>query len=458
MTTIMTIYKSSSLRNMGLLVALLISASSCQKYFLDAEPQESVSDQFAIVDAATAESALYGVYDKVQNGNYYGGDGYQAAVYLSGGEQIWVGTLNYYSHFITHTYRADNTLLNNVWYDIFKVVNGANHIIEKVPQLDGKLITDVQKKTFTGEAYFLRALAFFDLGRAWGNIPLVLKPTTSPTDAKGIGQSNQQQVYNQVLADLTTAEQLLGDGLNRNRITKKTVYAFRARVHLYRNEWEKAEEYASKLITDPSYELIDWATFLKNKNTKESIFELAYSTNDKSSHFGSWSSDGYRNQFGPSRQLFNLLQSAETGGERKQLVKDISTPTIQNYLVQLLYWRPEGDNPSYLFRIAEQYLIRAEARANKPTPDLTGAASDLNAVRRRAALTNSAAVTKAELVQAIEDERRVEFALEPHRWFDLIRTNRAAAVLGVDDARKYIYPIPFNDLAADKDLKQNDGY
>ena len=440
------------------LLVLATSFSSCQKYFLDAEPQESVSDASAIVDASTAESALLGVYDKVQSSSYYGGDGYQAAAYLSGGDHLWVGTLNYYNTFITHTYRADNTLLNNNWYAIYKVVNGANHIIEKVALLDPKLITPEKRNQFIGEAYFLRSLAFFDLARAWGNIPIVLKPTKSPDEFDGVKQSNKDQVYTQVLSDLTAAEKLLTNTVTRNRATLKTVYALKSRVHLYRSEWDKAEEYATKIIQDASYELIDWNTFSKGKETRESIFELTYSTADQSAHYGAWSSDGYRNQFCPSREVFNLLQSPVTGGDRKILIKDISTPTIQNYLVQLLYWRSTGDNPSYILRLGEQFLIRAEARIKKSSTDVTGALFDLNAVRRRAKISSSDAVTKDEVTKAIEDERRAEFALEPHRWFDLVRTNRAGAVLGVTDENKWIFPIPFNDLAADKDLVQNSGY
>jgi hypothetical protein len=126
--------------------------------------------------------------------------------------------------------------------------------------------------------------------------------------------------------------------------------------------------------------------------------------------------------------------------------------------VQLLYWRATNDNPTYLFRIAEQYLIRAEARAKKATPDLAGAAADLNAVKTRAKVPVLTSTNKAAIERAIEDERRAEFALEPHRWFDLVRTGRAGAVLGVGNADKWIFPIPFNDLAADKDLVQNKGY
>ncbi|MGN7889879.1 RagB/SusD family nutrient uptake outer membrane protein [Dyadobacter endophyticus] len=445
-------YKIAVLALTGLL------ASSCESYFLDAEPQQSISDASVIVDGATAETALLGVYDKVQSGNYYGGDGYQAAAYLAGGDNLWVGTLNYYATFITHTYRSDNTLLNSVWYSIFTVVNGANNVIDKVEKLDAKAITEAQRKQISGEAYVLRSLAYFDLARAWGNVPVVLKPTTSPNDFDGVKQSSQEQVYRQVLADLTKAEGLLGNTTDRNRVTQKTVFAFKARLHLYLGEYEKAEEYATKLISDSNYELISWSSFINSKNSKESIFELAYSTADRSSHYGAWSSDGYRNQFCPSPTLYKLLQDPATGGDRKVLIKDISTPAILNYYVQLLYWRSTNDNPTYIFRIAEQYLIRAEARAKKATPDLAGAVSDLNAVKNRAKVPVFASIDKAAIEKAIEDERRAEFALEPHRWFDLVRTGRAGAVLGVNDANKWIFPIPFNDLAADKDLVQNKGY
>ncbi|MCF2492916.1 RagB/SusD family nutrient uptake outer membrane protein [Dyadobacter chenhuakuii] len=444
--------------NIALLALTGLLASSCESYFLDAEPQQSISDGSVIIDAATAETALLGVYDKVQSSNYYGGDGYQAAAYLAGGDNIWVGTLNYYATFITHTYRSDNTLLNNVWSTIFTVVNGANNVIDKVEKLDSKTITDAQRKQISGEAYFLRSLAYFDLARAWGNVPVVLKPTTAPDDFDGVKQSTQEQVYRQVLEDLTKAEGLLGNTVDRNRVTQKTVSAFKARLHLYLGEYENAEEYATKLISDSNYELISWASFINSKNSRESIFELAYSTADRSAHYGAWSSDGYRNQFGPGPALFKLLQDPATGGDRKALIKDMSTPAILNYYVQLLYWRATNDNPTYLFRIAEQYLIRAEARAKKATPDLAGAVADLNAVKTRAKVPVFTSTNKAAIERAIEDERRAEFALEPHRWFDLVRTGRAGAVLGVGNADKWIFPIPFNDLAADKDLVQNKGY
>jgi len=438
--------------------SFLFSFTACRKTFLEAESSQNISDDAAIVDSASALTATLGIYDALQDGNYYGGDGLAAAAILSGGDGLWVGTLNYYNDFTTHTYRADNTLVYRIWYTIFRVVNRANHVIAKVPALDNKLISDTRKNAYSGEAYFLRALAFFDLARTWGNVPLVLTPASGPDDVKGIKQSNQAAVYAQVEQDLLKAETLLPDGINRNRVTKSTVYAFLARLYLYAKQYDKAETYASKIIGNGNYSLIDWNTFIANKATTESIFELQYTTADPSSHYGSWSSVNYRNQFCPTAALYSLLQDPAVGGDRKVLVKDISTSQITNYFTQQLYWRTNGDNPTYVFRLAEQYLIRAEARASKATPDLTGALADLNAVRKRANVVLSDAGTGEALITAILAERRVEFALEPQRWYDLVRTKTASGKLGLTDTTKYIYPIPYNDLAADPDLVQNPLY
>ena len=118
-------------------------------------------------------------------------------------------------------------------------------------------------------------------------------------------------------------------------------------------------------------------------------------------------------------------------------------------------------DPAYVLRIAELYLIRAEARASKASPDLAGAIADLNAVRGRAdaelfAVGNA---NKEAVLQAIWDERRLEFAFESDRWFDLVRSGQAEKVLGVEK-NFWLFPIPQADVLADPDLggENNPGY
>lgn len=103
------------------------------------------------------------------------------------------------------------------------------------------------------------------------------------------------------------------------------------------------------------------------------------------------------------------------------------------------------------------YLIRAEARGQ--LGKITDGLSDLNVVRRRAGLNDFAASSANELLLAVEQERRLEFAFEPHRWFDLVRTERMDNVIGLEDKNRWVMPIPINEIqAADGILEQNPGY
>jgi starch-binding outer membrane protein, SusD/RagB family len=447
--------KISHIATISIFLALAVS---CADDILDTEPVEYISDRFSITDEKSAEAALAGLYNKLQDGNYYGGAGFQGNVFLSGGDAVWTGTWDYLNHFVTHSVLADNLSIYRAWVAIYATINQANHIISKVPEVTDAGFSPSERNTILGEALFIRSLAYFDLARTWGNIPIVLQPTNSVNDFDGVKQSNQTQVYQQVLSDLGKAIDLLPDALRRSRVSKAAAQALKARVHLYNEEWEKAEEYASLIISNSNYKLIDWQTFLGGLETPESIFELAFTTSDPSVHYSNWTNPAGRAQWAPAKTLVDLLKNPEVAGSRQAKVRDDSAPGKANYFVQQLWWRPAGNNPTYILRLSEQYLIRAEARVRKVSPDVSGALADLDAVRNRSQLPPSTKSSVVEVLDEIENERRLEFAFEPHRWYDLVRTGRAAEVLGVTDQRKWIFPIPFNDVQTDKDLVQNPGY
>jgi len=449
---IITTFKAFAISSAFLFIA-------CENAILNLQPEQAISNSSAIVNKKSAEAALVGTYDKLQADGYYGSQ-FVASIYLSGNNVTWTGSLNYYRSFNNHSYQADNTSINTTWFAIYAAVNEANQVIDKVTALQSADLTDTEKNRIIGEAYFIRALSLFDLGRTWGNVPIITKATVTAHDFDGVKQSTQAQVYTQVIADLQQALTLLPEKIDRNRATKNTARALLARVYLYQENWAKAEEYASLLIADANYQLVDYPTFFQQKATKEGIFELLYTTADKNGHSLLWlsSSEGGRREWAPSESIVPLLIDPNVGGTRKALYKDQSTTLNPKFYIGILYWRTTGDDPAYILRIAEQYLIRAEARVKKATPDLTGALADLNAIRLRAKVPASVANTVADLSLAIENERRVEFAFEPHQWYDLVRTKRAATVLGVTDPNKWIFPIPYSDLAADKDLVQNPGY
>ena len=436
-----------------------ILLSSCKK-FLDVQPQDSIPDDLTIVDKASAQTALRGVYRALSSDNYYG-NSFQSIGYLQGDNIQWTGSQSIVQQFIDHKVKADNATVAAIWSGIYATVNRANYIIDKVPSLEDKTFTDGDKNQLTGEAYFVRALSYFDLARTWGGVQIVLTPTLSATDKKGIKRSSVAETYAQVLQDLNKAESLLALPTAQNpiRANKETAWALLARYYLYQKNWAQAEAYASKVLANTSnYQLLKpYSSFFNPSGavaTRESVFELSYSATYTNGHRGQWQppANGGTRQIAPNDALVNLLNSPLIGGNRNVLIAKTSAGLWYGNL----YYRSPATDPAYIIRIAELYLVRAEARAQQN--NLAGALADLNAVRDRAGLAASSAATQDDVLLAIENERRIEFALEPHRWFDLVRTGRAAAVLGLTDTNKYVLPIPATELLADNALEQNPGY
>jgi len=440
-----------------LFLLLLPSLFSCEDY-LDVQPKESISDETTIVDRQSAETAVRGVYSALADGSYYG-TGFQSIGYLSGDNVQWTGSQSQIQEFINKKVNPENSTIGGAWIAIYRTINRANNVLAKVPTVQDPQLTDVLRNQYLGEANFLRALAYFDLGRTWGGVPLITKPTLVPTDNVGIPRSTAAETYAQVLSDLEAAESLLPNTVNRFRATEKTVWALKARVYLYQKNWAKAEEFADKLVSDSTnYKLLKpYNAFFANnvRGTQESIFEIFYNgTTEVNGHRGQWQpqTNGGTRQWAPNDSLVALLNNPNIGGTRNTLIAKDN----QNRWYGNLYYRNPGSDPSFVFRIAELYLLRAEARAQQNK--LPEALADLNAVRNRAGLTNSIAATQAEILLAIENERRVEFALEPHRWYDIVRTGRAAEVFKLTDPNRYVLPIPIQQLLVDKALVQNPGY
>jgi tetratricopeptide (TPR) repeat protein len=436
--------------------AATLGLSACND-LLEPTPVQQLPTDRAITDAGSARSATIGAYDRVQA--YYQLN-WPVLGFLPGEDVRFNGTLNQFLQIDQNQLSADNVLITEAWTQMYQAINGANNVIAAVPGVNDPLLPAAEKNQLLGEAYFLRALVYFDLGRGWGGVPLVLTPTRGKENGQGIRRSTLAQTYDQVLADLNEAETLLPDATTRNRATKATTRALRARLHLYRQQWTQAETNATQVIGNANYSLVtpyrtfSTAPFL----SRESIFELTFSNSDANSMWNNWfpSALGGQFNFQPVPAAITLLNDPAAGGNRSAL---LATTTIAgaNVTYGNLYSRSaQRDDPSYVLRLAEQYLIRAEARTKQGK--LTEALADLNAVRSRAGVPASTAATAEALLLAIENERRIEFAFEADRWFNLVRTGRAGVVLGVTDQRRWLFPIPFNDLVADPDLEQNPGY
>jgi hypothetical protein len=436
--------------------------ASCKK-FLVVAPKLNVDQSRAIIDAGSAGTAANGLFNTLASNGYYGSN-FPAISYLAGGDIQWTGSQSDPSEINKHLTSSTNGYILSAWTSIYQTISQANYIIADVPKVVDPLFTTATRNQYLGEAYFIRALAYFDLARGWGGVQLILTPTTSPTDNTGIPRSSLAATYAQVLKDLNAAETLVPTAVNRNRVTQKTVWALKARFYLYTQQWALAEQYATQVINDAAdYSLVTpYSAFFANNAvaTKESVFELAYTVSNTNGNSNWWLPPalGGRREWAPNDALVALLNNPAIGGNRSALIAQTAPPGNLWY-GQLYYRKPAGTDPAYVIRLAELYLIRSEARAEQG--NLSGSLSDLNAVRARAGVPASAAATLSDLLLALEDERQVEFPFETDRFFNLVRTGRAQTVLSLPDTHLYLFPIPYSQTLVDPEVagaNANPGY
>lgn len=442
---------------------LIFQFSSCSS-FLEVEPKSSVSDEETIVDESSATTAVRGIYSALRSNDYYGYS-FQLLGFFSADNIEYRGSQTVHQTLTNHTVKSDLAVLATAWNQIYATINRTNHVIAKVPNLAlTNTFTEALRNQLVGEAYFVRALAYFDLARTWGGVQIVLQPTASASSLPQVKRSSLEDTYAQVLLDLQKAEQLLPNETNRIRATKKTARALLARFYLYQKNWSEAIKYASYIIDDnTNYSLVaPYRSFYANNtsNTKESVFELVYDINNTSGQASQWlaGSNGGTAWIRPSQGVYDLLVDPNIGGDRAALVSKTSSSTDPNILIGNLYYRTDRTDPAFLIRTAELYLIRAEALAQRNRAgDLTTALADLNAVRSRANIKPLVGLGATALLQAIETENRIEFALENHRWYDLLRTGRAQQVLNISSVNRLLLPIPYAQVSIDPELQQNPG-
>ncbi|REA63645.1 RagB/SusD family nutrient uptake outer membrane protein [Dyadobacter luteus] len=438
----------------------LVLLASCGE-FLEIAPKETISEELAIVDKTSLNTAVRGAYRRLGNAGYYG-EGYVNLGFIPSGDVIY----NVFNNVSDLNFRADDGAFAGSWAAIYATINLVNHIIEKAPQITDVNLTDAQRNAALGEAHFLRGLAYFDLARGWGGVPLKLKPTSDLSQDTGIPRATLEQTYKQVLEDLDLAEQLLPEQLNRVRATRYTVWALKARFYLYNKNWTQAVNYADKVIAlNNHFRLVapfnSWFS-AGVVQTQESILEIAFSAQNPSALRTRMSllSRGGEYRYRPSDNLVATLRNPGTGGHRRALL-DSATQAGTTQYAGALYYRSPATDPSYVIRIAELYLIRSEALAQ--LGNLPKALLDLNLIRNRAGLGNLSLNNDTEVLAAVLEERRLEFLWEAHRYFDLSRTGKLKEKIEQLKPNLKIqphlnlFPIPIDEVILDK-LQQNPGY
>jgi len=459
------------------LLITLMFAVGCD--VLDQQPQTAISDETAIRDLKSAQAALNGLYSQVQSTDYYGSN-LQISGDVSSDISQSIGTWDFYREMDTYVTSAGNLEVRNLWEQMYATVNHANNIIAEVPNLDG--IPQGSKDQILGEAYFIRALAFFDLTRTFGGVdgvygeqgvPLVTLPSRQIDENSFPSQASIADSYQQVRNDLEEAETLLATAgfSTPNRASDASVKALLSRLDLYTEDFEGAESYATEVIEDFAFDLVeDFANIFANENTVEAIFELTYNTTD-GNDIRFWyfpSSGGGRGDIALHTDYVDMVNS-RPDDERGDL---IGFDTNVGAYYSTKYAKSGGDDNIQVLRLAEMFLNRAEARTRNSTPDFAGALSDLNEVRNRAGLpdTTGAGVANAsQILDAIEHERGIEFIQEGHRWYNLIRTGYALDTLtsidrlnsdpvSLTDAGRQVLPIPSRDIDSNENLNQNGAY
>ncbi|TVP44406.1 MAG: RagB/SusD family nutrient uptake outer membrane protein [Mongoliibacter sp.] len=446
---------------------------------LDQEPEIQISNEVAFTNEKSADAALAGLYHQLQSGFYYGRN-FQNICEVSSDISQSVGTWDFYRELDTYELDASNLEVTNFYTAAFRAVNQANNIIAEVPGIE---MDQAKKDNIVGQAYFVRALAFFDLNKVFGGVPgvhgdqsVVLPLTPSRAVNEDLYPTRPSLVdgYNQVEADLLSALNLLPESQSNNTSTrakavKGTARALLSRFYLYTRNYPEVIRLSTEVIEDGQYSLLDnYIDIYAGEFTSESIFELEFIAADQSG-MRFWyfpGAQGGRGELAVHESFISEIQSDENDIRGTMFGFD----PVQGVFFPTKYQKPGNIDNFHIIRIAEMYLNRAEAYAHS-SGTLTLAVDDLNKIKERAGVAPySGPVTQEALLLEIEKERKFELAFEGHSFFDLVRTGRALTVLGsverknssapvsLDQPWKQILPIPRDELLSNPNMVQNPNY
>ncbi|WP_316791835.1 RagB/SusD family nutrient uptake outer membrane protein [Pedobacter frigoris] len=473
---------------LGLVAFVLTSIlPSCKKQ-INMAPENATYDEVFWVDGRNVNKALTGAYSmlrdafRVDRSYFIFGD--LAANNFQPGSDYWnymdmLQARNFNFNYVPY---LEGSLKN--WSRFYAIVNQCHLIIENAPNIPDSKYTGgaAQKKRLLGEAKFLRAYVYFYMQRVWGDVILTKETVKDPTNVAPLPRSPESETMNYCLADLQSASALLDNDANKTHANKVSALALLAQVYAWKKDYVNSEKYCDSVINNSPVSLEDLADYrnIWEGNSKESILELsmkfdAVSNEATSGFFNAFLNNDYiTNRNFPasgwalsqtSLGIFGLLGTNIPPDARRDMVIEPAGNGL--YMLSKYtgvdYYDPNNKNTYVvsnnlvLIRLADTYLLRAEARVKNGNQ--TGALQDLNVITARAGSTEVKGLIS---LNAIADERLREFIGEGSNQFDFIRMEQLPRYFPIYTPERiakkgYFWPLDMRTLLKqDELLTQNE--
>lgn len=444
-------------------VALTLHA--CESFTEVDLPNSQLTADGVFEEPNTAHAAMTEIYAKMRDQGMLSGSTAGNALRLG----LYADELDFYGApsngavgYYTNSLLPSRSDLRDTWSAAYTQIYGANAVLESVT--DAGQLPEADRRQLKGEALFVRALLHFSLTNLFGSVPYVT--TTDYRANSRIEKITTEEVYANAKEDLLQAEELLGESYlspSRTRPNKLAVRALLARLNLYAGNWAEASNDASAVLNSAlySYEVPEADMFLASSPATIWQFSSA------SAGGNTLEAQTFNFETGPPplAALSDALLAAFEPGDGRlthwtRTITDGSASWLHAFKYKEIADTGSPMERSQVLRLAEMYLIRAEARARQG--EFIGAKEDLDAVRAKAGLPPCSAATQEGVLDAILQERRVELFAEGHRFFDLKRFGKLQEVLSAKpgwDAHDALFPLPEAEINLNPNLApQNTGY
>lgn len=462
-----------------IILMLVVLTTSCKKYLEIPLPIDQLATTTVYQDSTTITAAVDGMYNSFASGLLQA-NSLKFTYWISDEGTIDPIPGSEIGNIIAGNLQEGNTQVLP-WSWFYPNIYKANELIERLPSVPVSIISQAKKNTYIGAAKYVRAATHFFLANYWGDVPLTLTTNTDYNIANS--RTPAASVYEQVLTDLYDAVNVLPITVNTSN--SKTIHnryqalALLARVHLYLGNYVRADSAATAVINSGQYLMVSGVNNVFKRGSREAIYSQGPTSTGLL--FDNRSLVGWLTLPATSALTLTticqmtpqLLANFEVGDQRNVNNNWVSDLFGKRFANKYLYNSAAtattiAANPQDLIyqRLAELYLIRAEARAQQGIiTGLNSAASDLNIIRNRAGLANTTATTQPAMLTAVEKERICELFYEGFRWLDLKRTGKLDATLkalpwkaGFHQPYMKLLPIVVAELIANPRIKQNPGY